>query len=428
MRRTKFFGWLLALAIVVLAAGLVCAAEVALPLRLDANTSQNGTGWRWDAASRTLTLQNTQLFVSAGTDGSARTVHIACDATIALSGKNTIRAGDASADGAQSWALVVDGACTVTGDGDLTLVSGRATGEGGQSVALLTAGALDFAGTGSIRAFSGAADYSCAVSGLSDVTFTSGCVSMNGGDFACVAANDSTIALPPRAQVVGAVRTVPRAARRSGRSTFFVSGEPAAQVQVAAPGAVSGAGLFFEDVGADDWFCGDVGYVLQAGLMSGTSRTQFSPDRTTTRGMIVTILYRLAGAPAVNTAAPYTDVAPDSYCADAAAWAAQTGVAAGIGGGRFAPQRGITRAELAAMLCRFAKWQGGVANSVAKIAAETAFTDAAQIPEYAREAAAWAAENGLIRGSAGQFLPSQNATRAQTAAILHRLSELKTDK
>ena len=412
----------------VLAAGSVCAAEVTLPLRLDANTSQNGAGWRWDAASRTLTLQNTQLFVSAGTDGSARTVHIACDATIVLSGKNTIRAGDASADGAQSWALVVDGACTLTGDGDLTLVSGRATGEGGQSVALLAAGALDFAGTGSIRAFSGAADYSCAVSGLSDVTFTSGCVSMNGGDFACVAANDSTITLPARAQVVGAVRTVPRAARRSGRSTFFASGEIAAQVQVAAPGEASSAGLFFEDVGADDWFCGDVGYVLQTGLMSGTSRTQFSPDRTTTRGMIVTILYRLAGAPAVNTAAPYTDVAPDSYCAAAAAWAAQTGVAAGIGGGRFAPQRGITRAELAAMLCRFAKWQGGVANSVAKIADETAFTDAAQIPEYAREAAAWAAENGLIRGSAGQFLPSQNATRAQTAAILHRLSALKTDK
>ena len=427
MRRTKFICWLLVLAIVVLAAGPVCAAEVALPLRLDANTSQNGTGWRWDAASRTLTLQNTQLFVSAGTDGSARTVHIACDATIVLSGKNTIRAADASADGAQSWALVVDGACTITGDGDLTLVSGRATGEGGQSVALLAAGALDFAGTGSIRAFSGAAAYSCAVSGLSDVIFTSGCVSM-GGEYACIAANDSTITLPARAQVIGASETTPQAARRNGRSTFFVSGEVSAQVQVAAPGAASSAGLFFEDVGADDWFCGDVGYVLQTGLMSGTARTQFSPSRTTTRGMIVTILYRLAGAPAVNTAAPYTDVAPDSYCADAAAWAAQTGVAAGIGGGRFAPQRGITRAELAAMLYRFAKWQGGVANSVAKIADETAFTDAAQIPEYAREAAAWAAENGLIRGSAGQFLPSQNATRAQTAAILHRLSELKTDK
>ena len=412
----------------VLAAGAVCAAEVALPLRLDANTSQNGAGWRWDAASRTLTLQNTQLFVSAGTDGSARTVHIACDATIVLSGKNTIRAGDASADGAQSWALVVDGACTITGDGDLTLASSRASGEGGQSVALLAAGALDFAGTGSIRAFSGAADYSCAVSGLSDVAFTSGCVSMNGGEYACIAANDSTITLPARAQVIGASETTPQAARRNGRSTFFASGEIAAQVQVAAPGAASSAGLFFEDVGADDWFCGDVGYVLQTGLMSGTARTQFSPSRTTTRGMIVTILYRLAGAPAVNTAAPYTDVAPDSYCAAAAAWAAQTGVAAGIGGGRFAPQRGITRAELAAMLCRFTKWQGGVANSVAKIADETAFTDAAQIPEYAREAAAWAAENGLIRGSAGQFLPSQNATRAQTAAILHRLSELKTDK
>ena len=412
----------------VLAAGSVCAAEVTLPLRLDANTSQNGTGWRWDAASRTLTLQNAQLSTNAGTDGSARAVHIACDATIVLSGKNTIRAGDASADGAQSWALVVDGACTITGDGDLTLASSRATGEGGQSVALLAAGALDFAGTGSIRAFSGAAAYSCAVSGLSDVTFTSGCVSMNGGDFACIAANDSTITLPARAQVIGASETTPQAARRNGRSTFFASGEIAAQVQVTAPGAASSAGLFFEDVGADDWFCGDVGYVLQTGLMSGTARTQFSPSRTTTRGMIVTILYRLAGAPAVNTAAPYTDVAPDSYCADAAAWAAQTGVAAGIGGGRFAPQRGITRAELAAMLYRFAKWQGGVANSVAKIADETAFTDAAQIPEYAREAAAWAAENGLIRGSAGQFLPSQNATRAQTAAILHRLSELKTDK
>ena len=350
-------------------------------------------------------------------------MHIACDATVALSGKNTIRAADVSADGAQSWALVVDGACTITGDGDLTLTSGQATGEGGQSVAILAAGALDFAGTGSIRAYSGAAAYSCAVSGLSDVTFTSGCVSMSGGELACVAANDSTITLPTRAQIVGATETAPQAARRNGRSTFFTAGEPAAQVQVAAPGAASGAGLFFEDVGASDWFCDDVGYVLQTGLMSGTARTQFSPSRTTTRGMIVTILYRLAGAPAVNTAAPYTDVASDSYCAAAAAWAAQTGVAAGIGGGRFAPQREITRAELAAMLYRFAKWQGSAGDDAGTTAPETAFSDAAQIPEYAREAASWAAENGLIRGSAGQFLPAAGATRAQTAAILHRFCE-----
>ena len=75
------------------------------------------------------------------------------------------------------------------------------------------------------------------------------------------------------------------------------------------------------------------------------------------------------------------------------------------------------------MLYRFARWQGGVANSVAKIADETAFTDAAQIPAYARETAAWAAENGLIRGSAGQFLPNAGATRAQTAAISHRFCE-----
>ncbi len=237
-------------------------------------------------------------------------MHITCDAAIVLTGKNTIRAGDVSADGAQSWALVVDGACTVSGGGDLTLVSGRAAGEGGQSVAILAAGTLEFAGTGDVRALSGAADYSCAVSGLADVTFTSGCVSMSGGDFACAAANDGTITLPARAQVAGATETAPQAARRSGRSTFYVSGEPAAQVQVAAPGAGNSAGLFFEDVCADDWFCGDVGYVLQSGLMSGTSRTQFSPSRTTTRGMIVTILYRLAGTPAVDTAAPYIRTSP----------------------------------------------------------------------------------------------------------------------
>lgn len=428
MRRTKFFCLLLALTLTALLACPAFAADSAAPLRLDANASQSGAGWRWDGGSQTLTLQNASLSASAGTDGSARTVHIACDAEIVLSGKNTIRAGDVTADGAHSWALVVDGACTLTGSGELTLIAGQARGEGGQSVGLLAAGALDFAGTGVIRACAGAADYSCAVSGLADVRFSSGSVSMN-GELACAAANDADITLPAQSQVCGAGETVPSVTRRGGRSTFSVSGEPAAQVQVAASGALSGAGLFFEDVAAGDWFCGDVGYALQAGLMSGTSRTQFSPSRATTRGMIVTILYRLAGSPAVTASAPFADVAPDSYCADAAAWAAQTGVAAGIGGGRFAPQRAITRAELAAMLYRFAARQdGGVTNSAAMTAADTAFSDAAQIPAYAAQAAAWAAETGLIRGDAGRFLPQSSAARAQTAAILHRFCELKTDK
>ena len=185
----------------------------------------------------------------------------------------------------------------------------------------------------------------------------------------------------------------------------------------------------FSDVKTSDWFYDDVRYVCENGLMNGTGSGTFSPKATTTRGMIVTILYRLAGSPAVTASAPFADVAPDSYCADAAAWAAETGVAAGIGGGRFAPQRAITRAELAAMLYRFAARQdGGVTNSAAMTAADTAFSDAAQIPAYATQAVAWAAETGLIRGDAGRFLPQSSAARAQTAAILHRFCELKTDK
>ena len=114
----------------------------------------------------------------------------------------------------------------------------------------------------------------------------------------------------------------------------------------------------FADVAADAWYADAVQYVYENGMMSGTSETTFSPDLTTTRGMIVTILYRLENEPTVTGTTAFTDVAADQYYANAVAWAAQNGIVSGIDATTFAPNNAITREQMAAILYRYAQFKG----------------------------------------------------------------------
>ena len=167
----------------------------------------------------------------------------------------------------------------------------------------------------------------------------------------------------------------------------------------------------FTDVQAGDWYYDAVVYAVKNGLMNGTSYSQFSPDSTTTRGMIVTILYRHAGQPAVQIGG-FTDVAADAYYADAIAWAAAQGIAQGYGDGRFGPDDPITREQLAAMLYRYA-------GSPEPAETELPFQDSAAVSAYARPAVCWATEQGILNGKTGNLLdPQAMATRAQTAQML----------
>lgn len=180
----------------------------------------------------------------------------------------------------------------------------------------------------------------------------------------------------------------------------------------------------FADVAADAWYADAVQYVYENGMMSGTSETTFSPDLTTTRGMIVTILYRLEGSPDLsneNLGYPYADVDANAYYADAVYWARQNGIVSGMSAEQFAPNNAITREQMAAILYRYAQFKGYDVSAKADL---SVYTDAGQVSAYATDAMAWANGAQLIAGTSQATLtPAGNATRAQVATILMRFCE-----
>ena len=178
----------------------------------------------------------------------------------------------------------------------------------------------------------------------------------------------------------------------------------------------------FADVPETEWFHDAVAYVYNTGLMNGTGDTTFSPYDTTTRGMIVTILYRYEGSPAAGTA-DFPDVAPGQYYTDPVAWAAANGIVNGYSDThRFGPNDIITREQMAAILYRYAQYKGYDVSGRANLNAT--FTDAQQTSSYAVDALSWANYVGLITGVTTTTLqPGGSASRAQAAAILMRFCE-----
>ncbi len=194
---------------------------------------------------------------------------------------------------------------------------------------------------------------------------------------------------------------------------------PAAKVTVKATfeKAEVVSSLPFTDVDVDDWFYEAVEYVYENDMMNGVSDTKFGPDAQLTRGMIVTILYRLENEPAVS-GSDFSDVVADQYYADPVAWAAKNGIVTGYPDGTFGPNKSITREQLAAILYRYASYKG---YDVSKSADLSAYTDADSVSAYAKDAMAWANAEGIITGVTSTTLnPTGTATRAQVAAILAR--------
>ena len=176
----------------------------------------------------------------------------------------------------------------------------------------------------------------------------------------------------------------------------------------------------FTDVNTDDWFAEAVQYMLDNEMMNGTSATTFGPNTTTTRGMIVTILYRLEGEPDA-AASSFTDVASNMYYADAINWAAANGIVNGITTTTFGPDNAITREQMAAILYRYAQHKGYDVTACNDLGS---YTDASQISAYATTAMQWANAEGLITGNTTTTInPIGNATRAEVATILMRFCE-----
>lgn len=177
----------------------------------------------------------------------------------------------------------------------------------------------------------------------------------------------------------------------------------------------------FTDVAPGSWYYDAVRFVYGKGMMNGTSPTAFSPNATTSRGMIVTILYRLEGEPTAGTAS-FTDVPAGQWYSKAVAWAAQNGIVDGYGSGAFGPNDNITREQMAAILYRYASYKG---YSVTASSNTSSYSDASQISSYAQTAMSWANATGLITGTSSTTLaPKGNATRAQAAMILMRFCEV----
>lgn len=178
----------------------------------------------------------------------------------------------------------------------------------------------------------------------------------------------------------------------------------------------------FNDVSANDWFASAVDYVTGKGMMNGTADNTFSPKAHTTRGMVVTVLYRLENQPSTS-AASFTDVASGAYYANAVAWANANGIVSGYGSGKFGPNDQVTREQLAAILYRYAQYKK-YDVSVGEDTNILSYNDAQSISSYAIPAIQWACGAGVVTGKSGSKLdPKGNATRAEVAAMLMRFCE-----
>ena len=173
----------------------------------------------------------------------------------------------------------------------------------------------------------------------------------------------------------------------------------------------------FDDVRESDWFYRSVKFAYAGGLMRGVSDTEFSPDTDVTRAMFVMILYRIEKEPQAGSTS-FADVEIGDYYEKAVAWANANGIVSGVSEKRFAPNEPITREQMATIIYRYAAFKGYDIRTSGKIA----YTDSSDISDYAKDAVSWAAEEALMAGHAdGRFLPRENATRAQTAAVFMRM-------
>ena len=180
----------------------------------------------------------------------------------------------------------------------------------------------------------------------------------------------------------------------------------------------------FSDVDAGDWYAEAAAYCRDNGLMSGTGGSTFSPDTPMTRGMLVTVLYRLAGSPSLeneNLGYPFADVPGDSWYADGVYWARLNGVVSGYSDSNFGPNDPLTREQLATILWRYA--------GSPEVEIGASFADENDIAAWAASAVDWAQGSGYVSGVGGnRFDPDGTATRAQVAVILMRYDQAQTEE
>lgn len=174
----------------------------------------------------------------------------------------------------------------------------------------------------------------------------------------------------------------------------------------------------FVDVSETSWYRDAVYYVVERGLFQGTGENKFSPDMTMTRGMLTTVLHRMAGSPETTYSAVFNDVPDGTWYTAGTVWAGQNGIADGSESGAFYPNDAVTRDQIAQMLYNYAKLFGFDTSGRGDL---SGFTDAAEISDWAWDAYSWAVSIGLYQGNTlNQLMPAATADRAQIATLLQR--------
>lgn len=173
--------------------------------------------------------------------------------------------------------------------------------------------------------------------------------------------------------------------------------------------------LPFNDVSYGDWYYDAVQFVYSKGIMDGVDYYKFAPNGTITRGMILTMLWRMAGEPFEMPVTSFTDVEIGRYYTTAVAWACRNGIADGMGETKFGPNDAITREELVTLLYRYAQYFG---HSCIGTSIE-GFADAGSVSSYAYNAMCWAYKAGVVTGTTGSRLnPQGTASRAEAAQMI----------
>ncbi len=177
----------------------------------------------------------------------------------------------------------------------------------------------------------------------------------------------------------------------------------------------------FTDLDLKAWYHDGVDFVLANGYMNGVNSNTFRPNGTLNRAMVATVLYRIAGEPAVEGTCSFSDVGAGQWYTNAVIWAQENGIVTGYTDNTFRPTKEITRQEMAVMLTRYAKLLGVETGSSADL---STYPDAGDVASWAQEAMAWCVEMGLINGvqsgGVSNLKPGNNATRAQFATIMMR--------
>jgi hypothetical protein len=179
----------------------------------------------------------------------------------------------------------------------------------------------------------------------------------------------------------------------------------------------------FKDVTPSDAFYNDVKYVFENGIMNGVTTTEFAPNSTLTRGMIVTILYRVEGKPAASFSGAFSDVPAGTWHSEAVEWAASKGIVNGYGDGNFGPTDPVTREQLAAILFRYAQFKG-YDVSVGEDTNILSYNDAFTWGQWAVSALQWACGAGVVEDApVGMLRPTEAAIRSEIAKAIHVFCE-----